>query len=108
MARLGVSNIFILNRTLENAETLAKHYNSKVQGGHDLCESTAPSSTSKAVKPVIHILKSRDDIWPEEYSYPSIVVYTIPTRQAETSGHRDFRVPTHWLQNLTGGLLIDV
>jgi shikimate 5-dehydrogenase/shikimate kinase len=108
MARLGVSNIFILNRTLENAETLAKHYNSKVQGSHDFCESTATSSTSKAVNPVVHILKSRDDVWPEEYSYPSIVVYTIPTRQAETSGHRDFRVPTHWLQNLTGGLLVDV
>ena len=108
MARLGVSNIFILNRTLENAETLAKHYNSKSQGSHDVCESTATSSTSKAVKPVVHILKSRDDAWPEEYPYPSIVVYTIPTHQVETSGNRDFRVPTHWLQSLTGGLLVDV
>lgn len=108
MARLGVSNIFILNRTLANAETLANHYNSKAQGSHDLGDSTATSSGAKAVRPVVHILKSRDDIWPEEYSYPSIVVYTTPTRRAETSGHREFKVPTHWLQNPTGGLLVDV
>jgi shikimate 5-dehydrogenase/shikimate kinase len=109
MARLGVSNIFILNRTLENAETLAKHYNSKSESYHDSRGSMASSSgTSTAVRPVVHILKSRDDIWPMEYSYPSIVVYTIPTRQSGKSGHRNLRVPEHWLQNDTGGLLVDV
>lgn len=109
MARLGVSNIFILNRTLENAETLAKHYNSKSENSHDLQGSAATSSsTSTAVRPVVHILKSREDVWPEEYSYPSIVVYTIPTRQAGKSGHPNLRVPDHWLQNATGGLLVDV
>lgn len=109
MARLGVSNIFILNRSLENAVTLAQHYNSKDDSSHDLAGSAATSiSTSPAVKPVVHILKSREDPWPEEYSYPSTIVYTIPTRQAGKSGHRDLRVPEHWLQNETGGLLVDV
>ncbi|KAJ9602729.1 hypothetical protein H2200_012923 [Cladophialophora chaetospira] len=109
MARLGVSSIFILNRTLENAETLAKHYNSKIESSSDLRDpTTTSSSTSKGVKPIVRILNPRDEVWPEKYSYPSIIVYTIPTRHAGKAGHREMQVPEHWLQNPTGGLLVDV
>jgi 3-dehydroquinate dehydratase type I len=108
MARLGVSNIFVLNRTLVHAEALAKHYNSNVGGSRDLRGYDAASNAAHAVKPTIHILNSHDGAWPERYSYPSIVVYTIPTLQAGTYGQRDWRLPEHWLENETGGLLVDV
>ncbi len=108
MARLGVSNIFVLNRTLAHAEALAEHYNSNTGSSGGLQGSAAALDTVSAVKPTVRILNSRDEAWPEGFSYPSIIAYTIPTRQAGTSGQRDWRVPEHWLENETGGLLVDV
>ena len=108
MARLGVTNIFIVNRTLENAQNLADHYNSRVQSIYESSAIPATTASSNTPRLTVHILPSRAIEWPEEYKFPTIVVYTIPTRQAGTSGQRDLRAPNHWLRSPTGGLLVDV
>jgi shikimate 5-dehydrogenase len=100
MIHLGVRNIFIHNRTLENAEKLAQHYNEQFSKGKDTDIGKQEAN--------VHVISSLEETWSMQYKYPTMVVSCIPahsTGEEQTSG---FEVPASWLSSPTGGVVVEV
>lgn len=95
---LGLRNICIYNRTLENAQTLAEYYNEWAKD--DI------SSSHKSLR--VRVLSSLDCPWPEGLRQPTIVISCIPVYQIGDQPSPSLQVPDHWLQSSTGGVCIDV
>jgi hypothetical protein len=102
MLSLGVRNIFICNRTLENAKLLADHYNKLIQ-------TNAISEIDPANAPLtrVRVIESFDDPWPKDFRHPSMIVSSIPTQTAD-GVQVNFTIPDDWLKSPTGGVVIEV
>jgi shikimate 5-dehydrogenase len=95
MILLGCRNIFIYNRTVANAETVANHFNS-----------WAGALSKKGS--VVTVLRSRDEAWPAEYQQPTFLVSCVPAHMVVNQPAADFEVPEQWLGSLSGGVALEV
>ena len=95
MIQLGCRKIFIYNRTIENAENVAQHFNSWAGG---------LSSDGE----VVRVLSSTDAPWPAGYKLPTIIVSSVPARSVGGHPPANFQMPLQWLGSPTGGVVADV
>jgi shikimate 5-dehydrogenase/shikimate kinase len=102
LVRLGVGNIFILNRTIANARRVKEHFESV---GEDLEKTHRQSSPTV---PCFHVLESPTEPWPEGISLPSVVIGAIPARAEEGTTEYPAALRHDWFGNSTGGLIADV
>ncbi|KAJ9131577.1 Quinate repressor protein [Pleurostoma richardsiae] len=104
LIQLGCRNIFIYNRTIQNAQTVADHFNSW----------TASQGISPAGKQqngalqVCHVVTSITQPWPAGYQQPTIIVSCVPATSSDGSPPADFEVPIQWLRSPTGGVVVEL
>ncbi|KAF2191330.1 hypothetical protein K469DRAFT_720325 [Zopfia rhizophila CBS 207.26] len=106
MLQLGVKNIVIFNRTHANAEKLVAHFSRLVSTSSS--SGLLPSVTSQGPLPTFRILRTRDDPWPSELRYPTIILSCIPTHPVGDSPAPKFTLPTQWMNSPTGGVVIEL
>ena len=59
-------------------------------------------------EPVFRILDSKDDVWPEDLSLPTVIVSCIPTKDVDGESSVNTSLPDNWLSSPTGGVVIEV
>lgn len=109
LAWLDIRRIFIYNRTVSNAEKLADYYNNitiDIGGAQNNLDITGETPTG--TKLYVSVLKSLDRAFPQDCSYPSVIVNTVPLHPIGDLPPPDFRIPSPWLQNPTGGVFVEV
>ncbi|KAF2431285.1 hypothetical protein EJ08DRAFT_587752 [Tothia fuscella] len=105
---LGVRNIFIYNRTSENAEKVVEHFRQLVKdeiSGQASLKILPPSIDSNTH---LQVITSKEEPWPEKFHQPTIVVSCIPTHRLGENPSPDFTLPPHWLRSPTGGVVLEV
>jgi 3-dehydroquinate dehydratase type I len=95
MIQLGCRKIFVYNRSVENAMTVARHFNSWAAG---------LSSDGE----VVRVFKSQEDPWPSEYKFPTMIISCVPARSVGGSPPANFEMPPQWLGSTTGGVIMEV
>ena len=100
MMHLGVKNIFLYNRSIENASKMAHHYNRQ--------NLTNFGKSGMSTPPSFHILHSLTEDWPENYNQPTIVVSCIPAHSIAGERPANFEMPEQWLRSPTGGGVVEV
>ncbi|KAH7350352.1 type I 3-dehydroquinase-domain-containing protein [Pyrenochaeta sp. MPI-SDFR-AT-0127] len=105
MLQLGIKNIVVFNRTLENARTLVTYFTQLT---------SSPSAVKlfpsfvQGSKTTFRILETRDDPWPEDLRAPTVIVSAIPTHPVGNLPSPEFKLPTKWMQSPTGGVVIEL
>ncbi|KAH8432522.1 repressor protein [Aspergillus melleus] len=94
MLRLGCRKIFIYNRTLSRAESVARHFNSWA--------ASQVGSTE-----VVHVLKSVQDDWPPGECPPCLIASCVPADPDTDEPPADFEMPMQWLGSPTGGVVLE-
>ncbi|KAL1963044.1 hypothetical protein VTN77DRAFT_8792 [Rasamsonia byssochlamydoides] len=107
MIHLGVQNIFLYNRTLENAKKLAEHYNRQYSNG-DMRRSQTDTLAEPQTKTTVHVIASLQDPWPANYKQPTMVVSCIPAHSIGGVPAPNFEMPLHWLKSPTGGVVVEL
>ncbi|KAK8851073.1 quinate repressor [Apiospora arundinis] len=102
MLQLGVRNIAIYNRTMENATKLVSHF-SRLLARHDIPLLGAGSDFETK----FHVLRSTEDAWPTEFRPPTMIVSCIPTHSVGGCPPPNFTLPESWLQSPTGGVVLE-
>jgi hypothetical protein len=103
MLSMGVRHIFVCNRTVATAHALAEHYNRLID--EDIIKDARESDGTVAR---VRVIENFTDPWPQEYSYPTMVVCTIPAQKQDGTAPTSFRVPDSWLRSPTGGVAVEV
>lgn len=105
LIRLDVQNIWIWNRTIERAKTLAARYNGKRYpvpspdpGGPRTAQHRREDECLGPAN--VRVIETLDGYWEASASPPSIIVSCIPSPQIE--------IPPSWLSSKTGGVAIEV
>lgn len=102
LMRLDVPNIFVYNRTLENAEKVVAHFREVTKN---------MQKASRSSKPVRHqftIIKSLEDSWPADFEQPTIIISCIPAHQIGDFPAANLNIPISWLQSINGGVIVEV
>ncbi|KAL4814426.1 type I 3-dehydroquinase-domain-containing protein [Aspergillus spinulosporus] len=94
MLRLGCRKIFIYNRTLSRAESVARHFNSWA--------ASQVGSTE-----VVYVLRSLHDEWPQDACPPCMVASCVPADPDRDEPPANFEMPTQWLGSPTGGVVLE-
>ncbi|KAL4983603.1 type I 3-dehydroquinase-domain-containing protein [Aspergillus falconensis] len=94
MLRLGCRKIFVYNRTLSRAESVARHFNSWA--------ASQVGSTE-----VVYVLRSLHDEWPQDASPPCMVASCVPADPDRDEPPANFEMPTQWLGSPTGGVVLE-
>ena len=102
MISLGVRNIFICNRTLENAKALADHYNKLLEAGK-----ISDQNPGTDVQTRILVIESFASTWPMGARQPTMIVCCIPTQTVDDVPI-DFLIPEAWLGSPNGGVVVEV
>lgn len=95
MIQLGCRKIFLHNRTIENAEKVATHFNSWAAG---------LSSDGQ----VVRVLTSNKVPWPSGFNFPTMIISCVPAISVGGEAPANFEMPTQWLGSSTGGVVVDV
>lgn len=112
LLQLNVPNIVMYNRTISNAEVLAKHF-SNVEIVKDtvayLHGLGSPSENQNiTMKRQISILESLKADWPSNMSQPTIVICCVPAPTKIGQLGADFILPSQWMRSPTGGVVLDL
>jgi shikimate 5-dehydrogenase len=106
MLQLGVQSIVIHNRTAANADKLADHF------GQLFARKDIPLlsnwSDAEARPTRFHVLRTRDEPWPEGFRKPTMIVFSIPNHAIGDIPAPNFTAPEAWFDSPTGGVLIDL
>ncbi|KAI0440805.1 shikimate dehydrogenase substrate binding domain-containing protein [Xylaria telfairii] len=102
MLQLGVQNIVVYNRSPGNAQKLVSHFELLLSR-----DDIPLLSKVDDRKTNFHILRSRDDPWPEHLRQPTIVVSCIPAQQDGDRPPPNFTLPEGWMGSPTGGVVVD-
>jgi len=94
MIQLGCRKIFVYNRTTQNAENVARHFNSWASG----------LSTDGEI---VRVLKSTAEDWPRSYRQPTMIVSCVPARGVGGGKPANFEMPMQWLRSPTGGVVVE-
>ncbi|TDZ44879.1 Quinate repressor protein [Colletotrichum trifolii] len=103
MLQLGVKNIVVYNRTLENAEKMVGHFTRLLKR-----RNLPLLSATSDVETRFHIIKSLDEPWPEDFRLPTLIVSCIPTHSIGDVPAPNFVAPQAWLASPTGGCLVEL
>lgn len=95
MLRLGCRKIFIYNRTVSRAESVAKHFNSWASSQVDSTE-------------VVRVLRSAQDEWPSDACPPCLIASCVPADPDGDQPPANFEMPMQWLGSPTGGVVLEV
>lgn len=95
---LGMQDVFVYNRTLEHAHSLANYYN-------QWAVSKSASKLDHTAR--LQVLSSLKSEWPTTMRHPTVIVSCIPPFDRNDGSHH-FILPDNWLQSPTGGVFIDV
>lgn len=118
--RLGVQNIFIWNRTPENAEKVVQQFDGKSfpLDHMDLNRSSpnaSPHGSGRAspnpqtAGPArVHLIRSMDDPWPSGFDPPTIIVSSVTRESVKGRPLPVIVVPEGWLKSPTGGVVVEV
>ncbi|KAI0204375.1 shikimate dehydrogenase substrate binding domain-containing protein [Astrocystis sublimbata] len=102
MLQLGVQNIAVHNRSPENAQKLVSHFELLLSRDDIPLLSKVDNQKTN-----FHILRSREDAWPEHLRQPTIVVSCIPAQKTGDQPPPDFTLPESWMGSPTGGVVVD-
>ena len=91
MMHLGYQNIFIYNRTEDNAQKLADHF------------TTHLTSQDPSTSPRVSVLPYARTEWEAGVAAPTAIMSCVPT-----SATSDLTFPDSWLQSSSGGVVGDV
>jgi shikimate 5-dehydrogenase len=93
--QLGIRQICIDNRTINNAQKLAAYYHqwAKAKFGTEF---------------QLEVIRSVDDPWPVYMRLPTIVISCLPAQKIGSESLIDIRVSEKWLQSTTGGVFLEV
>ncbi|KAL4783884.1 type I 3-dehydroquinase-domain-containing protein [Aspergillus varians] len=94
LLRLGCRKIFIYNRTLSRAESVARHFNSWA---------ASQVGTTK----VVYVLRSLQDEWPSYACPPCMVASCVPADPDGDEPPANFEMPKQWLGSPTGGVVLE-
>lgn len=105
LIRLGVRNIWIWNRTLERAKSLAARYNGKRYSvpSPDLAvlHASQDRHEDECFGPAnVRVIETLDEDWEASATLPTILVSCIPSP--------DIEISSSWVSSKTGGVVIDV
>lgn len=103
LLQLGVCNIAIFNRTYSRAENLVAHFSRLVST--TTMQAVSGQAESKAT---FHILKSREETWPEQFRDPTIILSCIPTDPVDGGPAAQFTLPPQWMASSTGGVVLEI
>lgn len=107
MLRLGCRKIFIFNRNAENAEKVARHFNSWASPSTTNATTTTTTDSSSS-DPVITVLPSSSSPWPSTSPPPTMLVSCVPAQATGTRPAANFTMPLQWLSSPSGGVVIDL
>ena len=105
MLQLGIKQIVIYNRTIENARKLVTYF-AQLAASRDATK-LFPSFVQVS-QPSFRILGSREEAWPKDLSAPTVIVSCIPTHAVSNEPSPDFTLPTHWMHSPSGGVVIEL
>ncbi|KAH7380103.1 type I 3-dehydroquinase-domain-containing protein [Pyrenochaeta sp. MPI-SDFR-AT-0127] len=106
LLQLGVQNIVIFNRTLAKAEKMVAHFTRLIQSSKATI--VTPSVVRQDTHTMFHVLKSRDDPWPEDVRQPTIILSCIPADPIDDSPAAQFTLPDQWIKSSTGGVVMEI
>jgi shikimate 5-dehydrogenase len=98
MLKLGCRNIFLCNRTISNAESVAAHFNSWA----------ASANSNQATEVLVRVLRSTEEPWPSSFAMPTMIVCTVTHRSLNGKPAANFEMPPQWLGSSSGGVVVDM
>ncbi|KAF2033722.1 hypothetical protein EK21DRAFT_98122 [Setomelanomma holmii] len=106
LLQLGVKNIVIWNRTFGKAESLVAHFTRLVASTTE--NGTAPYMRLQGSEPTFHMIKTRDEEWPEAFRQPTIILSCIPADPIDGGPAAQFTLPPSWMRSPTGGVVMEI
>ena len=95
MIQMGCRKVFVYNRTVENADLVARHFNSWASGLTRDGE-------------IVRVLRSKKEEWPARFKQPTMIVSCVPASGIAGRDPANFEMPLQWLRSPTGGVLAEV
>ncbi|KAF5669321.1 negative-acting regulatory protein [Fusarium denticulatum] len=109
LIRLGVKTILIHNRTRSRAEELMRQFDTQHKTGSSSPYADGIDTESGSFDHAsFRVIASKEDIWPEDLSLPTIVISCVATREIDGKCSADTSLPEHWLSSPTGGVAIEL
>lgn len=101
LIKLGCRKIFIYNRTKENAERVADHFNGWAY------KQRLVSQGADAAH-ICRVLDSAGQKWPEGFQQPTMIVSCIASSSDFLGPTTEFQLPLQWLKSPTGGVVVEL
>jgi shikimate 5-dehydrogenase len=101
LLQVGVSNIAIYNRTVDNGKRMVNHF-------HRLLQKKEFEGLGAGANTKFEVLTTLHDTWQSEFRLPSIIISCIPTHPIGDVPSPEFILPESWLGNQTGGVIVEL
>lgn len=101
LLHLGVSNIAIYNRTLENGRKLETHF-------RDLLQNSAFQRLGAGKDTNFDVIPALEESWQSEFRLPSIIISCIPTHSIGDIPSPELKLPESWLAHENGGVIMEL
>jgi shikimate 5-dehydrogenase len=118
LIQLDVKHIVILNRTVVNAQKIAKHFSGiTIEAGPAPCPiittdfcgySSGRLRSINSADLDIRIIESRGAKWFDDIVQPTIIVSCVPTVPVGDQPGAEFTLPLAWMRSSTGGVVLDL
>ncbi|KAJ5767417.1 type I 3-dehydroquinase-domain-containing protein [Penicillium nucicola] len=95
LIQMGCRRIFIFNRTVQHAESVAAHFNSWMKRN----EPQIPGTVS--------VIQSIGDPWPADIQPATIIISCIPAHSIDGQLPANLTLPNEWLRSKSGGVVAE-